>query len=496
MARVQLDVRGMTCAACERRVSRALDKVPGVVGVAVSVRRGRVSLRTRGAVPHERLHEAVRRAGYDIGREDRPWLSREPRVWRDVAIACAVLALLAVTLRATGATSLANQAGALAGSGGLAVIVLVGVAAGFSTCMALVGGVVLAVSARYAEQHRHLTARQRLRPQLAFNAGRVLGFVVLGAALGAFGSFVALNGRVLAVLLITVSVVMGLVGLRLSQVSPRLSAGAALTLPTHLSRLVRTDAPRRYSDRRTALLGAATFLLPCGFTQAVQVYAMSTGSPWRAGTITGLFALGTMPGLLGVGGLTAVVRGGAATAFFRFAGVAVVALAVVNLTGAVRLLNPIASPAPAASGPPPASAGAGTDGTARTADDDRSPPVGRSVEREAPAPDVSDNVTISDGIQVLRTTQLAESYEPADARVLAGVPVQWEIDSQALSCAASLYAPDLGVDYMGLEPGVTTLSFTLDEPGVYVYTCAMGMFAGTITAVAPPQNGPGFSEPS
>lgn len=494
MARVQLDVRGMTCAACERRVSRALDKVPGVVGVAVSVRRGRVSLRTRGAVPLERLHEAVRRAGYDIGREDRPWLSREPRVWRDVAIACAVLALLAVTLRATGATSLANQAGALAGSGGLAVIVLVGVAAGFSTCMALVGGVVLAVSARYAEQHRHLSARQRLRPQLAFNAGRVLGFAVLGAVLGAFGSFVALDGRVLAVLLITVSVVMGLVGLRLSQVSPRLSARAALTLPARLSRLVRTDAPRRYSDRRTALLGAATFLLPCGFTQAVQVYAMSTGSPWRAAAITGLFAVGTMPGLLGVGGLTAVVRGGAATAFFRFAGVAVVALAVVNLTGAVRLLNPIAGPG--ATGPAPASAAVGAASAARTPDDDRSPPVGRSVEREEPAPDVSDKVTIGDGVQVVRTTQLAESYEPADSRVLAGVPVQWEIDSQALSCAASLYAPDLAIDYMGLEPGVTTLSFTLDEPGVYVYTCAMGMFAGTITAVAPPEGAPGFSEPS
>lgn len=223
---------------------------------------------------------------------------------------------------------------------------------------------------------------------------------------------------------------------------------------------------------------------------------MSTGSPWRAAAITGLFALGTMPGLLGVGGLTAVVRGGAATAFFRFAGVAVVALAVVNLTGAVRLLNPITSPAPTASGPVPASAGVGTDGTARTADDDRSPPGGRSVEREAPAPDVSDNVTIGDGIQILRTTQLAESCEPADARVIAGVPVQWEIDSQALSCAASLYAPDLGIDYMGLEPGVTTLSITLDEPGVYVYTCAMGMFAGTITAAAPPEGAPGFSEPS
>ncbi|KGM10932.1 hypothetical protein N868_13055 [Cellulomonas carbonis T26] len=52
------------------------------------------------------------------------------------------------------------------------------------------------------------------------------------------------------------------------------------------------------------------------------------------------------------------------------------------------------------------------------------------------------------------------------------MPVRWQIGSQSLSCAASLRAPDLGLDYMSLEPGVTTLSFTRDEPGVYVSTYA------------------------
>jgi len=480
MARVQLDVRGMTCTACERRIARALDAVPGVVGVEVSARRGRVRLRTRGHVPTEHLHAAVRAAGYDVGRDVRPWLSRDVRVWRDVGLAVVVLALLAVALRATGVSSLADRAGSLDGSGDLAVIALVGVAAGSSTCMALVGGLVLAVSARFASAHRELSAGRRLRPQLAFNLGRVLGFGVLGAGLGALGSMVSLNGRLLAIVLLAVSLVMGLVGLRLTQLSPRLSAAATVALPAAVSRHVGAGSGRgRYSDRRAALLGAATFVLPCGFTQAVQVYALSTGSPWRAGAVMAVFALGTVPGLLGIGTLTALVRGGAATSFFRFAGVAVMVLAAVNLSGAARLLMP-----------PQAAATVGRSGVGVPAvvPGDRPDLAGRSADRPEPAPDVSANVTVRDGAQVLRTTQVAEGYEPADARVLAGVPVRWEIESTALSCAASLYAPDLGIDYMGLEPGVTTLTFTLD-PGTYAYTCAMGMFTGTITAVAEPPAG-------
>ena len=58
-----------------------------------------------------------------------------------------------------------------------------------------------------------------------------------------------------------------------------------------------------YSDPRAAVLGVATFFLPCGFTQAVQVYALSTGSPLTAGAIMAVFAIGTAPGLLALAGL-------------------------------------------------------------------------------------------------------------------------------------------------------------------------------------------------
>ena len=76
-----------------------------------------------------------------------------------------------------------------------------------------------------------------------------------------------------------------------------------------------------YSDRAPPL-GVATFFLPCGFTQAVQVYALSTGSPLTAGAIMAVFAIGTAPGLLALAGLTLVPRS-ARPAFVRVVGVVV-----------------------------------------------------------------------------------------------------------------------------------------------------------------------------
>lgn len=474
-ATVELPVRGMTCTACERRIAKALGRVPGVSDARVSVRRGRATVRTTGRVPRGALVAAVRAAGYDVGEDQRDWFSRDRTVWRDLAVAVAVLVVLGLALEASGLTGLADRVGGLASSGSLALVVVLGLAAGFSTCMALVGGLVLAVSARHAEQHPGGSARERMRPHLAFNLGRIGGFAVLGGLTGALGSALSLGGHAVALLMVAVSLVMVGLGLRLTGLSPRLSRSTAVTVPAGLASAFGLDRTgSSYSDRRAALLGAGTFLLPCGFTQAVQVYALSTGDPLGASAIMTLFALGTMPGLLGVGGLAALARGAFATRFFRFAGVAVLAFAVVNVSGALGILAP-GLVAPATAGPRDAS----TLGSAAAR--------GGSGSQE-PADLVSENVTVADGRQTVRTTQVGTGYEPYEAVVLADVPIRWEIDSVAVSCAASLWAPDLGIEPQVLRPGLNVLELQLDEPGTYSYSCGMGMHWGAITVVDP---GPG-----
>ena len=56
----------------------------------------------------------------------------------------------------------------------LPIVLLIGLTAGISSCMALVGGLILAISAKRNETHENQTPAKRIIPQLYFNSGRIL----------------------------------------------------------------------------------------------------------------------------------------------------------------------------------------------------------------------------------------------------------------------------------------------------------------------------------
>lgn len=89
-----------------------------------------------------------------------------------------------------------------------AMALLVGLTAGFSTCMALVGGIVLGISAKWNESRTHLSKWDRFAPHLAFNAGRILGFGMLGGLLGAVGGWLSIDGIVVGGLTVGVGILM------------------------------------------------------------------------------------------------------------------------------------------------------------------------------------------------------------------------------------------------------------------------------------------------
>jgi sulfite exporter TauE/SafE/copper chaperone CopZ len=451
---VVLPVTGMTCDACERRVSRALLAVPGVESVDVSARRGTAVVRGKRMPVRERLESAVRSAGYEP--EAAPWVTSDPATWITVAVTTLVLIVLASAAVAGG---LGESLGALVdpSRGGLVLMLVLGLTAGVSTCMAMVGGLVLGLSASHAAALGPRSADlasfgTRMRPQLAFNAGRIVGFGAFGAVLGMLGSSVRLPTTAIGVLALAVAVVMLLLGARLTGISPRMAAWAP-RLPSGLAGLMGVDsaAGRPYSDLRTALVGAATFFLPCGFTQAVQLYALSTGSAATAGLVMATFAVGTTPGLLALGSVPEIATGGSRTTVLQSIGVVVLAFSLLNASSGLRLI------------------GVG----------------GNSGAAELPAT-ISANVTLNAGSQTVRMTQSRGGYEPADTVVHAGVPITWLIDAESKwDCSAFLRVPALGVS-VDLEEGVNTVPLPGLAPGVTPFTCVMGMYSGTITAIEPP----------
>jgi hypothetical protein len=249
--------------------------------------------------------------------------------------------------------------------------------------------------------------------------------------------------------MIVVAVFMVLLGLRLTGLFPRLS-GVSLSLPASWSARLGLDAKAHgpYSDLRTAGLGAATFFLPCGFTQVVQLYAMTTASPLQSGTVMAVFALGTAPGLLAIGGLPTLATGRHRATVLSVAGVALVVFALVNMSSALSLLGVTT-------------------------------PRGASVT----ATGVSPNVTLDKGVQVVRMDEGSRGYAPSDTVVYAGVPIRWVINAESqFTCASAMrgVGSDFNVD---LKTGENVVDLPAMQPGTFAWTCAMGMYGGTLTAV-------------
>ncbi|MDR2565626.1 MAG: sulfite exporter TauE/SafE family protein [Bifidobacteriaceae bacterium] len=452
--RTVIPITGMTCKACEARVGKVLGRVPGVEAAKVSLAKGQATVVSAGPVDPEKLDAALEAAGYRVGTAALPVVSSDRAVWRDALIGAAAMALILWGASALGVTGLADRLSPAAapGLGALTLVWALGVIASVSTCMALVGGLVLSVSARFAKTHPGLGPGRRLRPQLMFNLGRIAGFGVLGAALGGIGEAMQLNAHLLAMAMIAAAAVMGLLGLRLTGLSPRLTR-VSFSLPASWTKWPgRAEGSAAYRDSTTMALGAASFFLPCGFTQAVQVYALTSGGPMRAGLVMAVFALGTAPGLLGVGALGSLTSGRAAAHVFRFVGVAVCAFSLINLAGAAQILRPgwFAGPA-------------------------------------APLAQVrSENVADQDGWQVLRTVQDGTGYSPKTAAVYLGQPVRWEVDSQALGCASIMNLEAMGLGTVRLQTGLNVFEFTPTEVGALAYTCGMGMFPARIDVIEPP----------
>lgn len=448
--KITVPIKGMHCRSCEILVGDKISEVSGVKRTVINYKKGVAEIHYADKKPnvHE-IENAIREAGYDLGQDGKkPLLSKNPEDYRDLGIAIFFLLGFYVIAKNLGLSNI--NVGASTGSS-LPVVFLVGLTAGLSTCMALVGGLILGISARHSEMHPEATPMQKFRPHLFFNLGRIGGYALLGGILGSLGSVLQLGGGTLGTLTILVGIVMLMLGLKLVGIFPRME-NKSFSLPSGIGKMLGIKKhEKEYSHKGSMITGALTFFLPCGFTQAMQLYAISTGSFTKGALIMGIFALGTAPGLLGIGGLTSVIKGIFAKRFFKFAGILVIFLAFFNISNGYSL-----------AGWQLPSGGGQTAGT-----DIKSDP----------------NVTMENGVQVVRMKEVSSGYAPNKFTIKKGVPVKWVIDAQAPnSCASSLVVSSLKIRKT-LKKGENIIEFTPTETGKIPFSCAMGMYTGVFNVV-------------
>jgi sulfite exporter TauE/SafE/copper chaperone CopZ len=449
--KIIVPIKGMHCKSCEILIEQELKELKGVNHVNADYRRSEADIYYHDAEPSaEHIAEAIGQAGYSVGtsEDNKNFLSRNKSDYKDLGLAALFLVGIYFLLKGLGITNL--SVGAASSDLTAPLILMVGLTAGFSTCMALVGGLILGISAKHSEAHPEATASEKFRPHLFFQAGRIIAFAVLGGLLGLLGSVFQLSSTWLGVLTVAVGLVMLVMGLQLIEIFPW-AKNFKFALPKTLGRVLGiSNHQKEYSHKNSLVLGALTFFLPCGFTQAMQVYAVSTGSFWGGVTVMTLFALGTMPGLLGIGGLTSVVKGVLARRFFKLAGLAVIIFAVFNMANGFGLAGFDLSLGQTAKG---------------------------SVEVNDP------NVTLVNGVQVVKMKETARGYEPNSFTVKKGVPVKWVITAEApYTCAASIILSKYGIR-KNLVQGENIIEFTPTEAGKLRFSCSMGMYTGVFNVV-------------
>lgn len=433
-------IRGMHCKSCELTLEEKIKQVKGVKKVEVSHISGRAKIWYELKPALSNISKAVETAGYMVGQNDKKhWFSRNPRDYYFLVNAAAILFFLFILAQMIGFSEIASNFNQKS----IAMAVVVGLVAGVSSCMALVGGLVLALSARHAELHPEATRMQKFRPHLFFNLGRALGFAVLGGFIGLVGAALQPSIKTMGILTIIVGGVMILLGLKLIEVFPVLQR-VNITMPKSIARFLGIgQEAKEYSHKGAFIGGALTFFLPCGFTQAMQLFAISTGSFVQGALIMSLFALGTAPGLLGIGGLSSAFKGSKAKLFFATAGLAVIMLGIFNISNASRIVFP------------------SNDAVTETA------------------------TGSNDSVQVINAIyRSGVDISPKEFTVKAGQPVKFLVDvkDQGSGCMSTIMIPGLYNKPLFLEQGnQLSMEFTPTKKGSYPITCAMGVKRGVLT---------------
>lgn len=200
------------------------------------------------------------------------------------------------------------------------------------------------------------------------------------------------------------------------------------------------------------LLGGLSFFLPCGFTQSMQIFALTSGSFLVGGLSLFLFALGTVPTLLVLGVTASWTRTKKLVVLQKVAGFLVIIFAVYTFNSGLALSGVKAT-------------AVGTD---------------NSGSASAPAAKPADNAGAqeSQNQQVVEMHVTYQGFQPAVLTVKKGVPVKWVVKGdQITGCTSRIIMPSFSIS-QNLQSGDNIIRFTPTQTGEIPFSCGMGMVRG------------------
>lgn len=337
-------------------------------------------------------------------------------------------------------------------SASLLVVFTIGLTAGGLSCLAVQGGL-LTVAVTGDRERRERPGTDALQgnaaPILWFLAAKLTAYTAMGALLGALGSLAQPSPTLRAAIMGVTALLMIATALHFLNVHP-VFRYAIIQPPRFLTRRMQRTA-RGGGAFAPGFLGALTVFLPCGVTQAMQLLAINSGSPLLGAATLFVFVLGTSPLFFSLGYFATRMGEALHARFLKVAAVAILLVALFSLDAALRL-----------GGSPVTFAGVKS--------------------AFFPSAEAAPAVAGSDGVQEARITAGSGGYSPGSVRIQAGRPARLLFTGDgSAGCALALVFG--GQQYYLKAGSPTAIDLPPQEPGTIDYTCAMGMYGGSIEIV-------------
>ena len=271
-------LRGMHCKSCVLLTESEIGDLMHVKDVKVNL--GNHSMEVAGDFGDKNMetivaefNEVLNKHGYKVYVENPE--PEKNKKWSEFRIAIPItlaFVILFIFLQKIGLVNLINAKKISYGTA-----FSIGIIASLSSCMAVVGGLVLSMSATFAR------SGDKIKPQIFFHLGRIISFFILGGVIGAVGAVFKLGICGTFILDFIIGLVMLLLGINLLNVfhwAKKLQPG----MPKFISKNA-FNISKLNHFLTPLLVGIATFFLPCGFTQSMQIYTLSTGNFLEGGLI-------------------------------------------------------------------------------------------------------------------------------------------------------------------------------------------------------------------
>ncbi|MGB5824553.1 MAG: sulfite exporter TauE/SafE family protein [Proteocatella sp.] len=433
---ISYKIDGMTCNGCEQRIESRLGKIPAIKSVKAEYATGTASVAYNAdEISSEEIVKILEKMGYSTGKVD------SAAKFKEIGFISFIMIGIYMLSKASGLLNIFNEFPIAQSGMGYATIFAIGVLTSVH-CIAMCGGINLSQcvpqGARLIDDNRKTAS---LLPSFKYNLGRVISYTVIGGIAGALGSAVSFSGSAKGLVAAFAGVFMIIMGLNMLDIFPGLKK-FNIRVPKAITKRINI----KKQSSTPFYVGLLNGLMPCGPLQAMQLYALSTGSAVQGAVSMFLFSLGTVPFMFGLGVVSSMLSKKFKKRMMLVSAVLVVVLGMFMFQNGISL--------------------SGMDFGGVSAQN--------SVSRE---------MVLEDGKQVVTTEVGPSSYEPIV--VQKDIPVKWiiNVDEENLNgCNNEILVPKYNLD-IKLQPGENIVEFTPTESGTVKYSCWMGMIRSSITVV-------------